>query len=162
MEHLGGHIICSMSRLLGVDHIAIAVQDLDRATLEWQKRYGLRIGEREVVPEQGVEVQMLYAGDTRIELVQPLSDDSPVHKFLLKNGEGLHHLAFAVNDCQAAMDQSSQDGAQMINPQPRTGAHQTTIAFVHPKSANGVLLELVEGGDGPWNNHPQAEAGHES
>jgi methylmalonyl-CoA/ethylmalonyl-CoA epimerase len=150
-----------MSGLLGVDHIAIAVQDLDRATLDWQKRYGLRIGEREVVPEQGVEVQMLYAGETRIELVQPISDDSPIHKFLQKNGEGLHHLALAVNDCEAAIEQSSKCGAQMINQQPRTGAHQTTISFVHPKSANGVLLELVEGGDGPWNNNSQAEACHE-
>ena len=151
-----------MSRLLGVDHVAIAVQDLDRATHDWHKRYGLRIGEREVVAEQGVEVQMLYAGDTRIELVKPLTEDSPVHKFLQKNGEGMHHMALAVNDCQTAIDQGMQSGAQMINQQPRTGAHQTTIAFVHPKSANGVLLELVEGGEGPWTQNSQAEAGNES
>ncbi len=139
-----------MSRLLGVDHIAVAVQDLDRATEQWQKRLGLRVGKREIVADQGVEVQMMYAGDTRIELVRPIHEDSPIHKFLERKGEGLHHLALAVDDCKEALDQCEADGAQMIDREPRTGAHNTTIAFCHPKSTNGVLLELVEGGEGPW------------
>lgn len=93
---------------------------------------------------------MLYAGDTRIELVRPLHEDSPIHKFLERKGEGLHHLALAVDNCQDSIDQCQADGGQMIDGQPRVGAHSTQIAFCHPKSANGVLLEFVEGGEGPW------------
>ncbi len=141
-----------MSSLLGVDHIAIAVHDLDRATEQWKSRLGLRVGQREIVADQGVEVQMMYAGDTRIELVRPLHEDSPIHKFLERKGEGLHHLALAVDDCQEAVDQCEADGAQMIDRKPRGGAHGTNIAFCHPKSSNGVLLELVQGGEGPWNS----------
>jgi methylmalonyl-CoA/ethylmalonyl-CoA epimerase len=141
-----------MSRLLGVDHIAIAVHDLDQATEQWKSRLDLRVGQREIVADQGVEVQMMYAGDTRIELVRPLHEDSPIHKFLERKGEGLHHLALAVDDCQEAVDRCEGDGAQMIDRKPRGGAHGTNIAFCHPKSTNGVLLELVQGGEGPWNS----------
>lgn len=130
--------------------MAIAVEDLDEATAMWRDRLGLRVGSREVVEDQGVEVQMMYAGETRIELVCPIRPDSPMASFLSKRGPGLHHLALAVADCGAAIEQVAAAGGRMIDAAPRTGAHQTQIAFVHPRSTGGVLAELVEGGEGPW------------
>lgn len=135
-----------MPNVLGVDHIAIAVKDLDAATQLW-KEMGLRVGSREVVDDQGVEVQMMYAGATRIELVFPIREDSPIQAFLEKRGAGLHHLALAVDDCTAATKELVDAQVRMINTEPITGAHQTRIAFVHPKATNGVLTELVEGGE---------------
>jgi methylmalonyl-CoA/ethylmalonyl-CoA epimerase len=135
-----------MPNVLGVDHIAIAVKDLDAATQLW-KEMGLRVGSREVVDDQGVEVQMMYAGATRIELVFPIREDSPIQAFLEKRGAGLHHLALAVDDCAAATKELVDAEVHMINTEPKTGAHQTRIAFVHPKATNGVLTELVEGGE---------------
>jgi methylmalonyl-CoA/ethylmalonyl-CoA epimerase len=130
--------------------LAIAVEDLDQATAIWRDRLGLRAGAREVVEDQGVEVQMMYAGATRIELVCPIRADSPMAGFLAKRGPGLHHLALAVSDCASAIELVAGAGGEMIDAAPRRGAHQTRIAFVHPRSAGGVLAELVEGGEGPW------------
>lgn len=138
------------SRVLGVDHLAVVVEDLDAATRLWRDRFGLRPGGREVVADQGVEVQMMYAGETRIELVCPVTEDSPVRGFLAKRGPGLHHVALAVADCAEAIDAVAADGGRMIDDAPRDGAHGTRIAFVHPRAASGVLTELVEGGEGPW------------
>ncbi len=137
-----------MPNILGVDHIAIAVEDLDAATSQWADSMGLRTGEREIVEDQGVEVQMMYAGDTRIELVCPVSTSSPVRAFLDKRGPGLHHLALAVDDCAAAVESAKDEGARLIDQQPRVGAHGTRIAFVHPAATGGVLTEMVEGGEG--------------
>jgi len=136
-----------MPNVLGVDHIAIAVKDLDAATQLW-KEMGLRVGSREVVEDQGVEVQMMYAGATRIELVFPIREDSPIQTFLDKRGAGLHHLALAVDDCAAATKELVDREVRMIDTESKTGAHQTRIAFVHPQATNGVLTELVEGGEG--------------
>jgi len=141
-----------MTNILGVDHIAIAVEDLDVATKQWSEQLGLRAGAREVVEEQGVEVQMMYAGQTRIELVCPIREDSPVRKYLDKRGPGLHHVAFAVEDCAASIARVKDKGARLIDDQPRGGAHDTRIAFVHPASTGGVLTELVEGGEGFTSN----------
>jgi methylmalonyl-CoA/ethylmalonyl-CoA epimerase len=137
-----------MPNILGVDHIAIAVEDLDSATRQWADQLGLRAGAREVVEEQGVEVQMMYAGETRIELVCPISATSPVRTFLDKRGPGLHHLALAVSDCATAIAGAAERGARLIDEKPRGGAHGTRIAFVHPAATGGVLTELVEGGEG--------------
>jgi len=139
-----------VTKALGIDHLAIAVEDLDVSTRLWSEQFGLRVGEREVVDEQGVEVQMLYAGETRVELVCPIRADSPIRSFLDKRGPGIHHLALAVESCQQSIDHVSAQGGEMIHPEPRVGAHQTRIAFVHPRSSGGVLTELVEGGEGPW------------
>ncbi|MDP7061806.1 MAG: methylmalonyl-CoA epimerase [Planctomycetota bacterium] len=137
-----------MTNILGVDHIAIAVEDLDVATQQWSEQLGLRAGGREVVEDQGVEVQMMYAGQTRIELVCPIREDSPVRRFLDRKGPGLHHLALAVDDCARTIENAKSKGARLIDEQPRGGAHSTRIAFVHPAATGGVLTEMVEGGEG--------------
>lgn len=146
-----------MPDILGVDHLAIAVEDLDEATAIWRDRLGLREGAREVVEDQGVEVQMMYAGETRIELVCPVRADSPMAGFLEKRGPGLHHLALAVEDCAESIAQVAAAEGRMIDREPRVGAHQTRIAFVHPRSTGGVLAELVEGGEGPWQDSAPAD-----
>ncbi|MCH2112927.1 MAG: methylmalonyl-CoA epimerase [Planctomycetes bacterium] len=135
-----------MSRVLGVDHIAVVVEDLDDALLIWRDQLGLEVGPREVIEDQQVVVQMMQAGATRIELVQPLTSESPVQKFLEKRGPGLHHLALAVEDCSAVMEHIEGNGGNLIDQEPKPGAHGTTIAFVHPRSTGGVLTEIVEGG----------------
>jgi len=146
-----------MSRVLGIDHLAVAVEDLDAATALWRDRFGLREGAREVVEDQGVEVQMMHAGDTRIELVCPVRPDSPMAGFLAKRGPGLHHVALAVPDCAEAIDAATAVGARMIDEAPRGGAHGTRIACVHPKSSGGVLTELVEGGEGFTDPSPEEQ-----
>ncbi|MBC8328090.1 MAG: methylmalonyl-CoA epimerase [Planctomycetes bacterium] len=138
-----------MNPALGIDHIAIAVDDLEEATRIWRDLLGLREGARETVADQGVEVQMMYAGETRVELMRPTRPDSPVGAFLAKRGPGLHHLALAVGDCASAVSALARGGARLIDAEPRPGAAGTRIAFVHPKSVGGVLTELVEGGAGP-------------
>jgi methylmalonyl-CoA/ethylmalonyl-CoA epimerase len=138
------------SRVLGVDHVAVMVADLDEAVRLWRDVLGLRAGVRELVPDQGVEVQMMYAGDTRIELVRPVRPDSPAAKFLAQRGPGLHHVALAVSDCAGAVQAARARGARMVDESPRAGAHGTRIAFVHPAATGGVLTEFVEGGGGPW------------
>ncbi|MDP6963647.1 MAG: methylmalonyl-CoA epimerase [Planctomycetota bacterium] len=137
-----------MTNILGIDHIAIAVENLDEAAELWGTKMGMRLGSREIVREQGVEIQMVYAGDTRIELVCPIDSESPVAKFIDKRGCGIHHLALAVDDCQAAIDDLAAQSVKMIDHNARDGAHDTSIAFVHPSSTGGVLTELVAGGEG--------------
>lgn len=139
-----------MPETLGVDHIAVAVEDLDEATRVWRDVLGLREGAREVVEDQGVAVQMMYAGETRIELLCPLGGDTPVGRFLQKRGPGLHHVALAVGDCGAALERVQRAGARVIHESPVPGAHGTKVAFLHPQATTGVLTELCEGGEGPW------------
>ncbi|MCX8228717.1 MAG: methylmalonyl-CoA epimerase [Planctomycetota bacterium] len=137
-----------MPNILGIDHIAIVVEDLDKATQKWAEQFGLTVGARETVEAQGVEVQLLHAGETRIELLCPLGPDSPVANFLSKKGPGLHHLALAVSDANQAARDVTAVGGTMLHEGAQPGLHGTQVAFVHPKSADGVLLEWVEGGAG--------------
>jgi len=126
-----------------ISHIGIAVKDLD-AGIEFYKKLGLELEGVEEVPSQMVKVAFFPCGDTRIELLAPTSEESPVAKFIEKKGEGIQHLAFAVDDLPAALQESSDKGITLIDKEPRPGAHHADIAFLHPKSSMGVLIELCK------------------
>ncbi len=126
-----------------ISHIGIAVKDLD-AGIEFYKKLGLELEAVEEVPSQMVKVAFFPCGDTRIELLAPTSEESPVAKFIEKKGEGIQHLAFAVDDLPAALQESSEKGITLIDKEPRPGAHHADIAFLHPKSSMGVLIELCK------------------
>lgn len=127
-----------------VDHIGIATRQIDVALALWRDALGLQVAFTEEVTEQGVRVAMLPIGETHIELLEPLSENSPVGKFLEKRGPGIHHLAIQVTDIRATLAQLKEKGTRLIDETPRTGAGGCLVAFVHPASANGVLLELVQ------------------
>ncbi len=130
-----------------MDHIAVVVRDLNEALSFYRDALGLGVDERREVPEEQVEVASLSLGETSIELVQPLSAESGVARFLEKRGEGLHHVCLTVEDITAAMDQLRDAGADLITEEPRVGANGKRYVFIHPKSAHGVLLELYEGAE---------------
>lgn len=127
-----------------LNHIGIAVRSIDEQKAFYEGALGLAFEGYEAVPSQKVRVAFFRAGDVRIELLEPTEADSPISKFLEKRGEGLHHLAFAVEDIQARIDELKQSGFRMIDEKPRSGAHEMQIAFLHPKSSFGVLTELCE------------------
>ena len=125
-------------------HLGYAVTDLEAAADFYRVHFGARPGEPETVEEQGITATMFRVGESNIELLQPTRPDSPVGKFLAKNGEGFHHVAFAVTDLKAELDRLKADGVELIDEKPRIGAGGMRMAFVHPKAAFGVLTELVE------------------
>ncbi|MBC7932926.1 MAG: methylmalonyl-CoA epimerase [Rubrivivax sp.] len=127
-----------------IEHIGIATPRLDDALKFWRDALGLEVAHTEVVEDQGVRVAMLPAGESRIELLEPTSEESPVAKFLEKRGPGIHHIAVRVPDIRAALARLKAEGARLIDEEPRTGAGGCLVAFVHPASSGGVLLELVE------------------
>ena len=131
-------------KLLNLDHVAIAVHDLDRAVDEYGRRYGVSPMFREVVEEQGVEEAMLPVGGSFVQLLAPLHPDTPVGRFLQRRGEGLHHVAYAVADLEAALAHLESEGARLVERAPRMGGRGARIAFVHPKGGNQTLVELVE------------------
>jgi methylmalonyl-CoA/ethylmalonyl-CoA epimerase len=132
--------------LTKINHIGIAVKSLDDTIPFYRDNLGMAFAGIEEVAEQKVRVAMLQVGESKIELLEPTADDSPVAKFLEKNGPGVHHIAYEVADIEAAIDKLQADGARMIDEKPRLGAHGARIAFVHPKSSNGVLTELCQAG----------------
>ena len=127
-----------------IDHIGIAIRQLEEATAIWRDTLGLEVDSTEKITEQGVCVAMLPIGETHIELLAPLAPDSPVGKFLEKRGPGLHHIAVRVNDIRGTLAQLKNKGARLIDETPRVGAGGCLVAFIHPSSVNGVLLELVQ------------------
>jgi len=127
-----------------IDHIGIATRALGDAATIWRDALGLEITYTEEVAEQGVRVATLPVGETKIELLEPSSPDSPVARFLAKRGPGIHHIAIAVTDIHRALAELKQKGARLIDEKPRVGAGGCLVAFIHPSSANGVLLELVQ------------------
>lgn len=127
-----------------IHHLGYAVEDLDAASRVYRERFGARIEDPETVADQGVKAAMFRVGESRIELLEPIGSDSPVGKFLAKRGEGLHHVAFQVEDIEARLGELERDGIELIDEKPRVGAGGTRMAFVHPRSAHGVLTELVE------------------
>ncbi|WP_207957175.1 methylmalonyl-CoA epimerase [Rubrobacter tropicus] len=131
--------------LLGrIYHLGYAVEDIDAAARFYAENFGAQPSEKEVVEEQGIVATMFRVGESQIELVQPTRPDSPVGKFLAKHGEGFHHVAFQVDDLEAALSDLKGNGVQLIDESPRIGAGGSRMAFVHPKGAFGVLTELVE------------------
>jgi len=127
-----------------VDHVAIAVNDLDAAVAFYRDAFGARVVHREVVERDKVEEALLKVADSYIQLLTPTSEESPVAKFLAQRGEGLHHVGFRVADCAVALAAAQAAGVRSIDPEPRRGSRGTTVAFLHPKSAHGTLIELVE------------------
>ena len=131
-------------KLLNLDHVGIAVEDLDAAIDSYRSRYGVEPLYRERVETQGVEEAMIPVGGSFVQLLEPLSADTPVGRFLAKRGEGLHHVAYAVPDISAALSHLEAEGARLIDREPRMGGRGAKIAFVHPGDLAGTLIELVE------------------
>jgi methylmalonyl-CoA/ethylmalonyl-CoA epimerase len=127
-----------------IDHIGIATGSIDEAAEFWREALGLNVPETEEVADQKVRVVMLPIGESRIELLEATSQDSPISKFLQKRGPGIHHIAVGVDDISEALARLRQKGARLIDEEPRVGAGGCLVAFVHPSSAGGVLLELVQ------------------
>ncbi len=126
-----------------IDHIAIVVHNIEEALQVYEGALGLELAEVKEVPEQAVRIAFLPIGESEIELVEPLTAESGIARFLEKRGEGLHHICLEVDDIEAALQDLAAQGIRLIDKQPRQGAHGR-VAFLHPKSAHGVLIELIE------------------
>lgn len=131
-----------------VDHIGVAVEDLDAAIALHEDVYGMDLVHREVIDEQGVEAVLLDVGENHVELLRPLAADTPVGRFLAKRGPGLHHVAYQVTDVQAALADLRARGLRLIDEAPRTGIRGSRVAFLHPASSGGVLTEIVQPAEG--------------
>jgi len=127
-----------------LDHVAIAVADLEASIQHYQRVWGLTLAHREVVTSQGVEEAMFRIGDTYLQLVAPLSADSPVGRFLERRGEGLHHVAYEVDGIEEALSEARGHDLRPLDEAPRPGSRNTRVAFLHPRANHGVLVELVE------------------
>lgn len=128
-----------------VDHVAIAVPSIATALPVFELLAGATGSPIEHVPDQGVNVAFVGTAGCRLELIEPASDDSPINRFLERRGAGLHHVAYRVPDLETALDSLARHGFELIDRRPRTGAHGRRIAFIHPRSSQGVLTELIEG-----------------
>jgi methylmalonyl-CoA/ethylmalonyl-CoA epimerase len=127
-----------------IDHIGVAVEDLDAAIELYNRQFGLAEQHREVVEQQGVEAVLLEIGEGHVELLKPLGPDTAVGKFLASRGPGLHHVAYQTSDIDAALDQVKAAGLELIDETPRIGIRGSRVAFLHPKATGGVLTEIVE------------------
>ena len=137
------------SLLTEIDHVAIAVHDLEAAIAWYETTFGAQVTHREVVESDGVEEALVRVADSYVQLLTPTRADSPVAGYLERRGEGIHHVAYRVADCAAALQAVKDAGGRVIDDQPRPGSRGTTVAFVHPKGAFGTLIELVEEGQPP-------------
>lgn len=127
-----------------IDHIGVAVEDIDAALALYRDSFEMELAHRETVESQGVEAVLLDVGDGHVELLAPLGPDTPVGKYMAKNGAGLHHVAYAVDDIDAALKGIAAAGIQLIDSEPRVGIRDSRVAFLHPRSTGGVLTEIVE------------------
>ncbi|HMH47318.1 MAG TPA: methylmalonyl-CoA epimerase [Solirubrobacteraceae bacterium] len=127
-----------------IDHIGVAVEQIEPTLELYRDRFELQLAHREVVQQQGVEAVLLDVGENHVELLAPLGPDTPVGRFLAKNGPGLHHVAYQVTDIDATLDQLKQAGLELIDEQPRAGIRGSRVAFLHPRATAGVLTEIVE------------------
>ncbi len=131
-----------------IDHIGIAVEDIDAAIALYERDYDLKLVHRETVEEQGVDAVLLDVGENHVELIAPLGPETGVAKFLAKNGPGLHHVAYQVDDIEAELARVQEAGIRAIDTAPRVGIRNSRVAFLHPKSTGGVLTELVQPAQG--------------
>jgi methylmalonyl-CoA/ethylmalonyl-CoA epimerase len=127
-----------------IDHVGVAVEDLDEAVELYSERLGMAVQHRETVEAQGVEAVLLGVGESHVELLRPLGPETAVGRFLERSGPGLHHVAYGTEDIESALEAVREAGLRLIDEQPRTGIRNSRVAFVHPKSTGGVLTELVE------------------
>jgi methylmalonyl-CoA/ethylmalonyl-CoA epimerase len=131
-----------------IDHVGVAVEDLDAGIALYDQTYDMTLVHRETVEEQGVEAVLLDVGENHVELLRPLSGDTPVGKFLAKRGPGLHHVAYQVTDIESALASLRDAGVRLIDETPRTGIRSSRVAFLHPASSGGVLTEIVQPAEG--------------
>lgn len=127
-----------------IDHIGVAVTDLDAEIARYEATYGMALVHRETVTEQGVEAVLFDVGENHVELLAPLGEDTPVGKFLAKRGPGIHHVAYQVADIRATLDALRADGVRLIDETPRIGIRGSSVAFLHPAASGGVLTEIVQ------------------
>ena len=127
-----------------IDHVGVAVEDLDAALALYEGSFGLVTAHRETVTEQGVEAVLLDVGENHVELLRPLSDDTPVGRFLATRGPGLHHVAYQVGDVDSVLAELRERGLRLIDETPRTGVRGSRVAFLHPAASGGVLTEIVQ------------------
>jgi methylmalonyl-CoA/ethylmalonyl-CoA epimerase len=145
-EHdIGGGSIASVEAR-SIHHVGVAVEDLDTAVQTYERLFGGTLEHRERVDDQGVEAASLRLGESRVELLAALGDDTPVGRFLAKRGPGMHHVAYAVDDVETALAELAGEGVELIDTAPRQGMFGLQVAFVHPESVHGVLSEVVSGG----------------
>jgi methylmalonyl-CoA/ethylmalonyl-CoA epimerase len=131
-----------------IDHIGVATEDLEVALELYEKTFSMQLVHRETVESQGVEAALLDVGDGHVELLRPLGPDTPVGKYLDKEGPGLHHVAYAVDDINAVLDKLKNAGVELIDQEPRQGIRNSQVAFLHPKATGGVLTEIVQPAQG--------------
>jgi methylmalonyl-CoA/ethylmalonyl-CoA epimerase len=127
-----------------IDHVGVAVEDLDASIALYEKTYTMELVHREVVEEQGVEAVLLDVGENHVELLAPLGPDTPVGKFLAKKGPGIHHVAYQVEDIDSVLSSLKEQGLRLIDETPRIGIRGSRVAFLHPAASGGVLTEIVE------------------
>lgn len=127
-----------------IDHVGVAVDDLDSAIALYEDSFGMPLAHRETVESQGVEAVLLDVGEGHVELLRPLGEDTPVGKHVAKRGAGLHHVAYAVDDIDTALDRLKSAGIELIDEEPRQGIRDSRVAFLHPRATGGVLTELIE------------------
>jgi methylmalonyl-CoA/ethylmalonyl-CoA epimerase len=133
-------------RLRGIHHLGMAVDDLDDAVETYRRLFGATVEQRDTVADQGVEAAAVTIGDSTVELLASLGEETPVGKFLAKRGPGMHHVAYEVDDLKSALAELAAEGAELIDPEPRRGLFGLEVAFVHPDSVHGVLAEIVSRG----------------
>jgi methylmalonyl-CoA epimerase len=131
-----------------IDHIGVAVEDLDAAIALYEQSFEMELAHRETVESQGVEAVLLDVGDGHVELLAPLGPDTPVGKYLARKGPGLHHVAYAVDDVDAELERLAGAGIELIDAEARTGIRGSRVAFLHPRATGGVLTEIVEPAEG--------------
>lgn len=133
-----------MTKVVGINHLALVVEDIEEALVFWQETIGLELEKTEEVPSEGARVAFLPVGGSRIELVEPTVADSGLARYLAKRGPGMHHLCLEVDDLKASLKSLKEGGVELINPEPVQGSDGRLYAFIHPQSAHGVLLELYQ------------------